>query len=155
MLISKNFLILNLMIPIFGILVLLFIPFHKTKLLKIVALNSTCLSFSCSLLLWGFFEKSSASFQFVNELLWLPSFNLSFVIGIDGISLFFILLTTLLIPLCLLTSWNNIITNLKEFLISFLFLNFFLVGTFCVLDLLFFYIFFESVLVPMFVIIGI
>jgi NADH:ubiquinone oxidoreductase subunit 4 (subunit M) len=57
------------MFPIFGILFLLFIPSHKTKLLKIVALNSTCLSFSCSLFLWGLFEKSVASFQFVNELL--------------------------------------------------------------------------------------
>ena len=70
-------------------------------------------------------------------------------------SLFFILLTTLLIPLCLLASWSSIYVNLKEFLIFFLFLNFCLIGTFCVLDLLFFYIFFESVLVPMFLIVGV
>ena len=113
------------------------------------------MSFSLSLLLWGFFEKSTASFQFICTFFWLPNLNLNFTIGVDGISLFFILLTTLLIPLCLLVSWNSIIDNLKEFLISFLFLNFLLIGTFCILDLLLFYIFFESVLVPMFLIIGI
>lgn len=144
------------MVPIFGILLLAFVPAYKTKLLKIIALNSACLSFSCSLFLWGLFEKSSAStFQFVTMFFWLPSLNLNFVIGVDGISLFFILLTTLLIPLCLLTSWNNIVSNLKEFLISFLFLNFLLIATFSVLDLLLFYIFFESVLVPMFLIVGV
>ena len=155
MLIIKNLLIFNLMLPIFGILFLSFIPVHKTRLLKITALNSACLSFSCSLFLWGLFEKSTASFQFVTAYFWLPSLNLNFVMGIDGISLFFILLTTLLIPLCLLTSWNNIVIDLKEFLISFLFLNFFLIATFCVLDLLLFYVFFESVLVPMFLIVGV
>jgi len=155
MLITKNFLILNLMFPIFGILFLLFVPVHKTKLLKIIALNSACLSFSCSLFLWGLFEKSTASFQFVTTYFWLVNLNLNFAMGIDGISLFFILLTTLLIPLCLLTSWNNIVINLREFLICFLLLNFFLIATFCVLDLLLFYVFFESVLVPMFLIVGV
>jgi len=76
-------------------------------------------------------------------------------LGVDGISLFFILLTTLLIPLCILASWNSVGHSLREFLIAFLFLDFLLIGVFCVLDLLFFYIFFESVLIPMFLIVGI
>ena len=155
MLFIENLLVYTLLLPFFGILLLLFIPSSKKKLLKIVALNFTCLSFTSSLFLWFFFEKSTSSFQFVVKFFWLPTFNLNFILGVDGISLFFVLLTTLLIPLCLLTSWKSVNINLKEFLIAFLFLNFFLIGTFCVLDLLFFYIFFESVLIPMFLIVGV
>jgi proton-translocating NADH-quinone oxidoreductase chain M len=154
MLSIKNLLIYTLMFPIFGIFLLLFIPAKKEKLLKFVALNASCLSFTSSLLLWGFFQKSIGSFQFVVKLFWFPNFNINFILGIDGISLFFLLLTTLLIPLCILTSWN-VGSNLKEFLIAFLALDFFLIGTFCVLDLLLFYIFFESILIPMFFIVGV
>lgn len=151
----KNLLIYILMFPIFGILILFLLPSKEEKLLKLVALNSSCLSFIGSLLLWVFFQKSTSSFQFVVKLFWLPYLNLNFTLGIDGISIFFLLLTTLLIPLCILTSWNSVSDNLKEFLIAFLVLDFFLIGTFCVLDLLLFYIFFESVLIPMFLIVGI
>ena len=154
MFVIKNLLIINILFPILGILCLLFVPSNKTKLLKIIALNTSCFSFSCSLILWGFFEKSTSSFQFVTTFFWLPNLNLNYTIGVDGISLFFILLTTLLIPLCLLTSWN-VVEYLKEFLVSFLFLNFLLISTFCILDLLLFYIFFESILVPMFLIVGV
>jgi proton-translocating NADH-quinone oxidoreductase chain M len=151
----QNLLLYILMFPIFGILILLLIPAREEKLLKIVALNFSCFSFIGSLILWGFFQKSIGSFQFVIKLFWLPTLNLNFTMGIDGISIFFLLLTTLLIPLCILTSWNSVSDNLKEFLIAFLVLDFFLIGTFCVLDLLLFYIFFESVLIPMFLIVGI
>jgi len=154
MLSIKNLLIYIILFPILGIVLLLFIPSRNEKLLKIVALNSACLSFTGSLLLWGFFQKSTGSFQFVVKFFWIPNLNINFILGVDGISLFFLLLTTLLIPLCLLTSWN-VGSNLKEFLISFLILDFFLIGTFCVLDLLLFYIFFESVLIPMYFIVGI
>jgi proton-translocating NADH-quinone oxidoreductase chain M len=151
----ENLLLYTLLFPIFGIIILLFIPSKNVNLLKLVSLNAACLSFISSLLVWGFFQKSTGAFQFVIKLFWFPSFNINFILGIDGISLFFLLLTTLLIPLCILTSWNSISSNLKEFLIAFLLLDFFLIGTFCVLDLLLFYIFFESVLIPMFLIIGI
>jgi proton-translocating NADH-quinone oxidoreductase chain M len=144
-----------LLFPIFGVLILLLLPAKEEKLLKIVALNFSFLSFMGSLILWFFFQKSIGSFQYVIKLFWLPSLNLNFTLGIDGISIFFLLLTTLLIPLCILTSWNSISDNLREFLIAFLILDFFLIGTFCVLDLLLFYIFFESVLIPMFLIVGI
>lgn len=110
---------------------------------------SALLSFLTSLLLWGFFQKSSGSFQFVVKFFWFSNLNLNFTLGVDGISLFFVLLTTLLIPLCLLTSWNSVSSNLKEFLLAFLFLDFLLIGTFCFLDLLLFYVFFESILIPM------
>lgn len=151
----ENLLFYVLMFPIFGILLLLLVPSREEKLLKLIALNFACLSFIGSLIVWGFFQKSVGSFQFVTKIFWLPSLNLNITLGIDGISIFFLLLTTLLIPLCILTSWNSVSDSLKEFLIAFLILDFFLIGTFCVLDLLFFYIFFESVLIPMFLIVGI
>jgi len=151
----KNLLLYILMFPILGVILLLFIPSKNEKQLKVVALNASFLSFVGSVLLWGFFQKSIGSFQFVIKFFWLPAFNINFILGIDGISIFFLLLTTLLIPLCILTSWNSVSANLKEFLIAFLILDFFLIGTFCVLDLLLFYIFFESVLIPMFLIVGI
>jgi len=151
----KSLLLYILMFPIFGILLLLLIPAREEKLLKIVALNFSCFSFIGSLILWGFFQKATGAFQFVVKFFWLPILNLNFTLGIDGISIFFLLLTTLLIPLCILTSWNSVSDNLKEFLIAFLILDFFLIGTFCVMDLLLFYIFFESILIPMFLIVGI
>lgn len=146
-LILENLLIFVLLFPIFGILVLLLTPNRDEKLLKITALNFSCLSFVGSLLVWGFYQGAIGNFQFVVKMFWLPSLNLNFVLGIDGISIFFLLLTTLLIPLCILVSWNSINYNLKEFLIAFLILDFFLIGVFCILDLLLFYIFFESVLI--------
>jgi proton-translocating NADH-quinone oxidoreductase chain M len=151
----QNLITFILLFPIFGILLLLFIPSRQEKLLKLIALNSACLSFTGSLILWGFFQKSVGSFQFVVNLFWVPFLNLNITLGIDGISLFFILLTTLLIPLCLLASWNSVSFNLKEFLIAFLVLDVLLIGSFCALDLLLFYVLFESTLIPMFLIIGV
>lgn len=153
--IIKYILLLILFFPLIGIFFLIFIPSKQGKLLKLIALNSACLSFTGSLVLWGFFQKSVGSFQFVLNFFWLPLLNLNVSLGVDGISLFFILLTTLLIPLCLLTSWNSVNFNLKEFLIAFLFLDFLLIASFCSLDLLIFYILFESTLIPMFLIIGV
>ena len=134
---------------------LLIVPAREERLLKFIALNAAGFSWLGSLLVWGFFQKSLGSFQFVTKLSWLPVFNLNFTLGIDGISIFFLILNTLLIFLCIIISWNSVGAYLKEFLIAFLFLDFFLIGTFCVLDLLLFYIFFESVLIPMFLIVGI
>lgn len=151
----QNIIILILMFPIFGIFLLIFTPSRQEKLLKRIALNSACLSFTGSLFLWGFFQNSIGSFQFVLNFLWFPMLNLNISLGVDGISLFFILLTTLLIPLCLLASWNSVSFNLKEFLIAFLVLDFLLIASFCAIDLLIFYVLFESTLIPMFLIIGV
>jgi len=79
----------------------------------------------------------------------------AFYLGIDGISLFFVILTTLLIPICILASWDAIKSNVKEYMIAFLFLEAFVIAVFCVLDLILFYVFFEAVLIPMFIIIGV
>ena len=152
--ILKNLLLTVLILPVIGSFFLVLVTSNNKKLLRIVSINSSCFTFTLSLFLWVFFNNS-VSFQFITKILWLPNLNLNFILGIDGVSLFFILLTTLLIFLCLLTSWDSVEKRLKEYLISFLVMEFFLVGVFCILDLLFFYIFFESVLIPMFLIIGI
>lgn len=150
-----NLLIFVLILPLVGTLFLLLVPSQNSFLLKSIALNVSCLSYVASLFLWVFFNKSIGSFQFVSKLLWIPFLNFNFSLGIDGISLFFILLTTLLIFLCILISWTSVKLNIKEFLIAFLVMEFFLIGVFSVLDLLLFYIFFESVLIPMYLIVGV
>ena len=121
----ENLLIYIFLSPIIGILFLLAIPSREKNLLKVIALNSTCFSFLGSLLLWGVFHKGTGAFQFVIQYSWFLGLNLNVTLGIDGISIFFLLLTTLLIPLCLLASWNSVKFNLKEFLIAFLVLDFF------------------------------
>nr|YP_009495540.1 NADH dehydrogenase subunit 4 [Psammoneis japonica]AWQ64270.1 NADH dehydrogenase subunit 4 [Psammoneis japonica] len=153
--IFKTVLIYILLLPLFGVFLLLLTPSNNQKLLKLIAINCSCLTFIGSLILWVIFNKSIGVFQFVTKFFWIPILNLNFTVGVDGISLFFIILTTLLIPLCLLISWKSIQHNLKEYLLSFLIMEFFLIGVFCILDLLLFYIFFESVLIPMFLIVGI
>jgi NADH-quinone oxidoreductase subunit M len=142
-------------IPLIGVLFLLPINSEQQNLLKVIALNFSCLPFIGFLFVWGGFKKSVGTFQFVTKILWIPALNLNVALGVDGISLFFLLLTTLLIPLCILISWNSITHNLKGYLIAFLMIEFFLIGVFCALDLLMFYILFESVLIPMFLMIGI
>jgi len=152
---NQNILFYLLLLPLIGVILLLVTPSWNKNLLKTISLFITSLTFILSLGLWILFDKSTGNFQFVDKIFWAPNLNLNFTIGIDGISLFFIILTTLLIFLCLLTSWNSIHFNLKEYLISFLIMEFFLIGVFCVLDLLLFYVFFESVLIPMYLIIGV
>ena len=142
-------------LPLIGSLLLVFAPRDNSKLLKLIALNFSSLPFIGSLLVWAYFKKSCCQFQFVTKVQWLDSLNLNLTLGVDGISLFFLLLTTLLIPICILLSWDGVKKDLKEYLLAFLFLEFFLILVFGILDLLLFYIFFESVLIPMFLIIGV
>lgn len=151
----QDILIYLTLVPLIGIVILLFIDSKHRNTLKVVALNFSALPFIGFLFLWGGFKKSVGTFQFVTKILWIPILNLNVSLGIDGISLFFLLLTTMLIPLCLLVSWNSITQELKSYLIAFLIIEFLLIGVFCVLDLLMFYIFFESILIPMFLIIGV
>jgi len=139
----QNMLNILLFIPLFGVLVLLCIPSQSKILLKQVTLIFAGSIFILSLFLWLFFDKSIGSFQFVSKIFWLPFLNINLHLGVDGISLFFLVLTTLLIYICLLASWNSINHDLKYYLIFFLLMEFFLIGVFCVLDLLIFYIFFE------------
>ena len=151
----QNILSVLLIFPLIGVIFLMVIPHYNHLLLKITALFFSFVTFIISLLLWVWFDESTGFFQYVDVIYWIFDSSLFLTLGIDGISLFFVILTTLLIPLCLLTSWDSVNTNLKKYLICFLVMETFLIGVFCVLDVLIFYIFFESVLIPMFLIIGI
>jgi NADH-quinone oxidoreductase subunit M len=115
--------------------------------------RSVCFLFS--LALWILFDQSSNSFQFTYSIFWFSQINIEFSLGIDGISLFFIVLTTFLIPLCLLASWNSVGSAPQVYFGLFLVLEGFIIAVFCVTDVFAFYIFFEAVLVPIFLLIGI
>nr|AHX02533.1 NADH dehydrogenase subunit 4 [Schizymenia dubyi] len=150
-----NPLIIISLIPLFGILGLVMVPATNIILCRLIALWTACLTFLYSLVLWIQFDSSTSFFQFSETFILSKFLNLHYIIGVDGISLFFIILTALLTIICILVGWGFIKSLLKEYLISFLILEFCLIQVFCVLDLLLFYIFFESVLIPMFLIIGI
>ncbi len=119
------------------------------------ALWTSIATFVISLLLWLNFDPTTSDFQFVEKIEWLPAFDISYHMGIDGISLFFVILSTFLTPICVLASWKAVTVRVKEYMIAFLVLETFMIGTFVALDFLIFYIFFEAVLIPMFIIIGV
>jgi proton-translocating NADH-quinone oxidoreductase chain M len=143
------------LIPLIGSFLVLFIPSQYKETIKVVVLSFSLAEFLLSLIMWMSFDNSSSRFQFVEAYNWIESSNVIFYLGVDGISLFFILLTTLLIPICLLASWDAIKFNEKEYFIAFLAMEALVIAVFCVLDIILFYVFFESVLIPMFIIIGV
>ncbi len=118
-----------------------------------IALWGTIITFAISLLLWINFDKSNPGFQFVEERAWLGP--LKYKMGVDGISMLFVILTTFLMPLCILASWESVEERVKEYMIAFLLLETLMIGVFCALDVVLFYLFFEGGLIPMFLIIGI
>ena len=120
-----------------------------------LALWTSVITFGLSLLLIAYFDTSSASFQYVEEVPWISEYNIGYHLGIDGISIFFLLLTTFLIPICILASWDVIKDRVKEFMVAFLIMETLVVGVFSSLDFIMFYIFFEGLLIPMYLIIGI
>ena len=121
---------------------------------KYVALFVSFANFFVSIYLWYIFDPGTSDFQFVENRLWLEGF-INYKVGIDGISILFIVLTTLITPLCIISVNQSINTKLKEFLIAILVMESLMIGVFCSLDLVIFYLFFEGVLIPMFLIIGI
>ncbi len=124
------------------------------KISKVIALTISLAVFIASLFLILYFDKSSADFQFFERTEIMKGL-FTYQMGIDGISILFILLTTFLTPVCILASWNSINDRIDYYMSSFLILETLMIGTFCSLDIVMFYIFFESVLIPMFIIIGI
>jgi NADH-quinone oxidoreductase subunit M len=122
---------------------------------RYIALWTSLIVFVLSFFIWFGFDASSKDFQFEERAEWIPSFNIAYHMGVDGISLFFVLLSTLLTPICVLASWESVQVRVREYMISFLALETLMVGMFCALDLITFYMFFEGVLIPMFLIIGV
>jgi NADH-quinone oxidoreductase subunit M len=120
---------------------------------RFIALWTTLLTFIVSLPIWTDFDRGSAAFQFVETYPWLGP--LTYKMGVDGISMPFVMLTTLLMPLCILASWESVEARVKEYMIAFLVLETLMIGVFTSLDLVLFYLFFEAGLIPMFLIIGV
>ena len=121
---------------------------------KGVALMTTVLTFLISLVIWANFENGTADFQFVERHAWLGG-NIDYSMGVDGISMLFVVLTAFLMPICILASWRSITMRVREYMIAFLMLECMMIGVFCALDFVLFYLFFEGGLIPMFLIIGV
>jgi NADH-quinone oxidoreductase subunit M len=154
-----NFPILSLLVltPIIGALTLSLTGSEQLKN-KTILLSGLWISvgeFLLSLLLPIFYNQTQNGYQFIEFHTWFDQFDINYFVGVDGVSIPLILLTTFLIPICLLCSWNSIQTRVKEFVIYFLLLESFIIGVFISIDLVIFYVFFEAVLIPMFLIIGI
>lgn len=149
---------LMIFLPLLGAFAIILIkndPLSTSQNARGVALLTSLTTFILSLVVLSYFKLSSSDFQLVEKYEWVPTLSLNYCVGIDGISLMFILLTTFLTPIAILASWNVILDKVKEYMITFLMLETLILGSFCALDLVLFYIFFEAVLIPMYLIIGI
>jgi len=153
-----NFPILSslILLPIIGALFLFFTKDKDGNNLtaKYVSLFTTIVNFLISIYLWILFDQSTSSFQFIEDREWINGF-INYKVGVDGISILFIILTTFITPLCIVSVNNTIKVRLRDFLIAILIMESFMIGVFCALDLVVFYLFFEAGLIPMFLIIGI
>tara|TARA_B100000579_G_scaffold435901_1_gene460353 strand:- start:2825 stop:4309 length:1485 start_codon:yes stop_codon:yes gene_type:complete len=148
---------LTIFLPLLGAIVILLIKEDESSLsnIKKVALWTSVGVFLLSLLVWLQFDNTNEGYQFEEKFRWFNDFNFYYHIGIDGISLFMVILSTFLTPLCILASWESIKKRVKEYMLAFLFLETVMIGMFASVDILLFYIFFEAVLIPMYLIIGI
>ena len=144
------------LLPTIGALFLFFTKDKEENNLtaKYVALFVTTVNFFISIYLWFYFDQSTSNFQFVEDRNWIDGF-INYKIGVDGISILFIILTTFITPLCVISVNNSVKKRLRDFLIAILIMESFMIGVFCALDLVVFYLFFEAGLIPMFIIIGI
>ncbi len=122
---------------------------------KWLALLTTGVTFALSIVAYQAFDTSKATFQLVEMVPWFKEYNITYHLGVDGISLAMILLTTFLMPFCILCSWESVEKRVREFMVAFLMLEALVIGVFAALDLLLFYLFFEAVLIPMYIIIGV
>lgn len=142
-------------LPVLGALILLLLGRRQELAIKWVSLIFTLLTFIASLPLFFNFDKSRADMQFVEIMDWIPAWNIKYYLGVDGISVLFVLLSALLGPLCVLISWHSIKDKVKEFYIALLLIEAAMIGVFCSLDFFLFYVFWEAMLIPMYLIIGV
>jgi len=144
-----------LLIPFLGSIVLLFIKADKGNLIRYFGLGISIIAFLLSLVIYFNFDSSNSSFQFVHKFTWIENLNIHYHVGIDGMALLLVVLTTFLTPLTLISSWTSINKKVKEFTFFMLFLELGMLGVFVSLDLFLFYFFWEAMLIPMYFIIGI
>jgi NADH-quinone oxidoreductase subunit M len=144
-------------LPLVGVLLMSFISDDNEegrRNIRWIALFTTIITFLVSLLIWAGFDTTTANFQFVENKPWLDS-GIRYHVGVDGISLLFVILTTFLMPFCIAASWEAIESRVKAYMIAFLILETLMIGVFTALDLVLFYVYFEAGLIPMFIIIGV
>ena len=153
-----NFPILSslILLPTVGALFLFFTKDREgnNSTAKYVSLFTSTVNFLISIYLWISFDPSTSNFQFIEDRTWIEGF-INYKVGVDGISILFIILTTFITPLCIISVNNSVKIRLRDFLIAILIMESFMIGVFCALDLVVFYLFFEAGLIPMFLIIGI
>lgn len=154
---DNNLLSLLMLIPLIGSFFILIIRNQdkekEKRNIRQVALFSTLVTFVLSLFLWGGFDNTTAEFQFVEKYDWVG--GISYHLGVDGISMLFVMLTTFLMPIVILASWESVEKRLKEYMIAFLVLETLMIGVFTALDIFLFYVFFEGGLIPMYLLIGV
>lgn len=146
------------LLPLVGVLFIVLIRGSEETVkrnARHTALFTSLFVLGVSLMLLFEFDVSDAGFQFVEHKTWMPTLGLTYSLGVDGISLFFVMLAAFLTPVCILASWTSIKHRVREYMIAFLILETFMIGTFLALDTFLFYVFFEGVLIPMFLIIGV
>ena len=151
---ESNLLSLLIILPTLGAVIIGLAPRHD-EWTRRLALVFSLLVFAVSLPLWFLFDTSSHEMQFVTRMSWIPAFNINYAVGVDGISVLLVLLTTLVTPLCVLCSWKAIDTRVKEYMMAILIMEAALIGVFVALDLILFFVFWEAELIPMFLIIGV
>ncbi len=140
-------------LPLIGVAIAMLVKDDQT--VKVIALVTTVADFLISIPLWTNFNYQTAAFQFEENFAWIPVFNINYHLGIDGISLLLVIMTTFLAPFCVLASWNAIDTRAREFMISLMVMQTAMVGVFCALDMALFYLFWEAMLIPMYLMIGV
>jgi len=155
LLLNPGFPILSVLIflPLAGALLLLFVK--NDELCRKLALGITSIVGLLSLRLLSGFDKTTAQFQFVEHKTWIEAFNINYTVGVDGISILLILLTTIIMPFCVLASWSYIKTRVQAFMICLLIMETSMIGVFVALDFVLFYILWEAMLIPMYLLIGI
>jgi NADH-quinone oxidoreductase subunit M len=144
--------------PLVGVLAILVLRGSEADVARNarwIALWTSLVDLALAIAVWANFDPSRADFQLVEEAQWLPDFNITYRMGVDGVSVFFVLLSSFLTPICIVSAWVAVRNRVREYMIAFLVLETLMVGTFCALDLFLFYMFFEGVLIPMFLIIGV
>ena len=153
----ENFPILSwiIFLPLAGIIPLLLISNNRKNLLRIVTLAVTFANFILSLFLFSWFDSSNIDFQFVEKLPWIRSVGIDYHVGVDGLSILLVLLTTFISVIAIASTWTAITEKVKGFMIAFLILETGMLGVFFALDLFLFYVFWEAMLLPMYFLIGV
>lgn len=141
-------------LPMLGAGIILITPKTSLDAIRWTALGTTVVTFVLSLWMWSAFDPSNPGFQFVVNMPWIGD-TIGYRVGVDGISVLFVVLSALLMPFCVLSSWESVEKRVKEYMFVFLVLETLMIGVFTTLDLAMFYVFFEGTLIPMFLIIGI